>query len=60
MSSSKNPSDAEPEAPKRAKQARPYQRPRILSREPLEAMAVTCTSGGRGKASTAVCGVAKS
>jgi hypothetical protein len=39
-----------------------YERPRILSREPLEAMAATCTPppSGFGKANTVVCSRGKS
>ena len=39
---------------------KPYERPRIISREPLEAMAATCPTTGRGKANTSVCGIARS
>lgn len=41
---------------------KPYEPPRILSREPLEAMAATCPGGSvsRGKPNTSVCGVARS
>lgn len=42
-------SPAEPEQPPGKKPAKAYQRPRILSQEPLEAMAVTC-GGAYGKA----------
>jgi hypothetical protein len=45
--------------PKQAR--RPYAPPRILSREPLEAMAATCPPGiGRGKAGAGICGIVRS
>lgn len=54
--------DAGPSTPKteNGSPRKPYDRPRILSREPLEAMAATCTASARGKANKSVCGVAKS
>jgi len=41
------------------KPGKTYQRPRILSREPLEAMAVTC-SQPLGKPATGICNTAMS
>ena len=47
--------------PERQAPRKRYEPPRILSRETLEAMAATCPGGtSRGKANSAVCGIAKS
>lgn len=42
--------DGKPEPPKR-----PYDPPRILSREPLEAVAAVCTPAPPGKANPGAC-----
>jgi hypothetical protein len=62
VSANADPPNAEPGTPNLGKEPprKPYERPRILSREPLEAMAATCTANARGKPNARVCGVAKS
>lgn len=43
-----------PETPPAAAEKRPYEPPRILSREPLEAVAAICR-GGTSKVNTILC-----
>lgn len=48
-------SPAGPAQPPGKKPAKAYQRPQILSREPLEAMAATCTASSYGKPAVGIC-----
>jgi hypothetical protein len=55
MAQSARPTQAPPLAPGGAAPRRPYQPPRILFREPLEAMAAICSPHPPAKANKGVC-----
>ena len=51
--------DKRSDAPREAAKKKPYRRPEILYREPLEAMAALCTPAPPAKASVGSCPTAQ-
>jgi hypothetical protein len=47
--------DAKPAEPAAGKTRRPYERPQILSREPLEAVAAVCSPAPPAKSNPGTC-----